>query len=217
MTGCVSLFGVGSWCWWAFDLRLLSCQIHLPAQMYCGEHVLYYFKSSFSIFGIFCLLHGSCVHRAVITGTVSSVAPSVSAHPAEPQDLFQMSGSNINSWTVTNCVSHGIVARARELVNGSERRHRDGITVRLQYDQCCFALKNQWRETTFSLHVATCCSSALKFYCTFQVFYTKQCATCSSEGVGGNFIDMNSLMAVACWLHGEFGVVECCGCTLSTL
>lgn len=166
------------------DERLTSgcCHVRCICQLKCTVESMFFIilslHSQFLAFFVSCTRHGSCVHRAVITGTVSSVAPSVSAHPAEPQDLFQMSGSNINSWTVANCVSLGIVARARELVNGSERRHRDGIAVRLQYDQCCFPFK--WRETGFSLDVATCCSQALYFYCTFQVYYTMQCATCSS-------------------------------------
>lgn len=43
-------------------------------------------------------------HHAVINSTVSCVAPSVSAYNSAPPDLFQTSGSNRRSWTVTNCV-----------------------------------------------------------------------------------------------------------------
>lgn len=149
---------------WAFlaldhdvDERLTSgcCHVRCICQLKCTVESLCFIilslHSQFLAFFVSCTRHGSCVHRVVIAGTVSSVAPSVSAHPAEPQDLFQMSGSNINSWTVTNCASLGTVARARELVNGSERRHRDGIAVRLQCDQCCFALQNKWRDTGCSL------------------------------------------------------------------
>lgn len=134
------------------DERLTSgcCHVRCICQLKCTVESMFFiilrFHSRFLAFSVSCTRHGSCVHRTVITGTVSSVAPSVSAHPSEPQDLFQMSGSNINSWTVTNCVSLGIVARARELVNGSERQHRDGVAVGLQCDQRCFALKNKWRE-----------------------------------------------------------------------
>lgn len=80
--------------------------------------------ASLLMVGVFCTRGRSpSVHHAVINGTVSSVAPSVSARPSEPPDLFHMRGFNINSWTVTNCVSLGIPARAIELVNGSELRH----------------------------------------------------------------------------------------------
>lgn len=53
---------------------------------------------------------------ALINRRVSCVAPSVSSYHPEPLDLFQMSGSNGNSWTVTNCVSLGIPAWAKGLV-----------------------------------------------------------------------------------------------------
>lgn len=51
--------------------------------------------------------------------------PSVFARPSEPPDLFHMKGFNINSWTVTNCVTLGIPTNAIELVNGSELRLSD--------------------------------------------------------------------------------------------
>ena len=42
LTGCVSLLSVRSWCWREFNLGLLSGRIRLPAEMHCGDDVLYY-------------------------------------------------------------------------------------------------------------------------------------------------------------------------------
>lgn len=150
MTGCMSLLSVGSWCWWSSNPGLLSRRIRSSSETHRGhDHQALISGSSFIILcletsaGVLtyrrsCRSVGVCfpprapwlsVRRAVINRAVSCVAPSVSAYHSEPPDLFQMSGSNRSSWTVTNCVSLGTPARAKELVNGSELWHRGSVAV----------------------------------------------------------------------------------------
>lgn len=105
MTGCVRVFlaldydddeGSTSGC-----CRTGSADVWISKRSSSADGVVLYYS-------VFFFVDARCsplsLHHAVINSTVSCVAPSVSAYNSAPPDLFQASGSNRRSWTVTNCV-----------------------------------------------------------------------------------------------------------------